>query len=155
MDKKEKGYILPIAISLLYVAVGLTGYLFMKSQNYQMFIYMILSFIGLMANTLRRSDFIWKSEGRMLSSITGLLIMAFSWVSSVNYYLEGTKYLGGILSIIMLVTFLYKFIKKAEFKERPIIFVIIIILLIVCIVETAYRTIYFPKNEIAYVVENW
>ena len=153
MERNDEGYVWPIAIALLYTAIGGTGYLSFRNENILMFILMIQSFAGLMRSTLRKGDYIWKGEGRIASIITGMMILFFSVISSINYYIEGTKYLGGMLSLILLSSYLFAFIKKADRKEHLASYISVIVVLIVFIAFTVYRTIYFPKNEIAYKVE--
>ena len=155
MNKNDKGYVWPIAVALLYVAIGCTGYLFIRNKNIMMFVLMILSFAGLMMNIWRRGDYIWRGEGSIVSHITGVMIVFFSVISSINYYIEGTKYLGGTLSLIVLCSYLFAYIRKADRKKHLVTYISGIVVLIVFIAATVYWTIYLPKNEIAYKVECW
>ena len=155
MNNNDKGYVWPIAVTLLYTAKGGTGYLFIRNENIMMFVLMMLSFTGLMMNTWRKGDYIWSGEGSIASVITGMMAVFFSVISSINYYIEGTKYLGGTLSLILLCSYLFAYIRKAGRKEHPVTYISGIVVLIVFIAATVYWTIYLPKNEIAYKVECW
>lgn len=150
MNRKDEGYVWPIAIALLYILVARNGYVSMKNGNILILVLMLQSFVGLMRNILRKGDYIWKGEGKIISLITGVMILFFSLISTINYYYEGTKYLGGTLSLILLGSFTFMFIKKADRKEHLASYISMIVVLVVYIAVTAYRTIYFPKNEVAF-----
>lgn len=154
MKKFEKVYIINIAIALIYIVIGWTGWTFMKGQNYLMLVLMLLSFFGLSINIIKSDYYAWNGEGKIMSLFTWIMIMAFARIGSVDYYIEGTKYLGGILSLLLLIMFLYEFISNTERKGKPIVYIMIIVL-IICIVFTAYNTIIAPKSQIRFLVEQW
>lgn len=149
MVKNNKGYIIPLVIALVYDFICFTGYEFMNGQNYLMFVLMILSIIGLMINILRGDDYIWNGDGKIIAEITGVLTVICARINSIEFFLDGTKYLGSVLAMILLAAFLWKYIKNADNKGKPA-FYLIIAILVVCIIVTVITAVTFPKNEIRF-----
>ncbi len=92
---------------------------------------------------------LWTGDGIIIAGITGLLAAVFARINSIEYYIEGTKYLGSVLALILLASFLWKYIKNGDNKGKPT-FYLIIAILVVCIVITVITMVTFPKNGIRF-----
>lgn len=150
-NKANNWCILPIIIALIYEGISFSGLQFMFHQDYLMFALMVFTFTGLFISILSGGSSIWEEEDGVLSVVFGILIIGFSMIGSTSYYLIGTKYLGGTLSLILLLTYILQFIKNVDIRKNIIMILVLAYFFIICLI----MTIMVPKETTSFYMETW